>query len=57
MNKMALLLFISVLITQSPSSTVLANEELYPLIVKKNLFSPKRTEWRMEDSTEKTSSC
>jgi hypothetical protein len=53
MNKIALLLLISVLITLCLSSTVRANEELYPLIVKKNLFSPKRTEWRIEERQKK----
>jgi hypothetical protein len=49
MNKAALFSLIGLLITLCLSFTVWADEELYPLIVKKNLFSPKRIEWRIEE--------
>jgi hypothetical protein len=53
MNKAALYLSIGLLITLCLSFTVQADEELYPIIVKKNLFSPNRTEWRMEERQQK----
>ena len=53
MNKSALFSSIGLLITFCLSSTARADEDLYALIAKKNLFSPKRTEWRMEDAQKK----
>ena len=53
MSKSALFSSIGLLLTVCLSSIARADEDLYSLIVKKNLFSPKRTEWRMEDAQKK----